>query len=147
MGLFSRKPKEGEYDTAGGYRKNGKMYLPQEKGWYTCTRCGKKLRWKDVDVDHIQPKSKGGSNDAYNLQVMCKHCNRSKGASTEDTKNDLKRRSKQIDSELENEKKRILKDAKKEIPRDYRRTRIDKRAMEKAINGSDKDFDNFIKEL
>lgn len=147
MGLFSRKPKSGEYDTEGSYRENGRVYLPQNKGWYTCVKCGKKLRWKDVDVDHIQPKSKGGSNDAYNLQVMCKHCNRSKGASTADTGKDLKRRGRQIDKDLEREKSRMIRDAKRDDPDAFKRTKIDKKAMDKAINGSDKDFDDYINSL
>ena len=25
-------------------------------GWYTCVRCGKKLRKSDVDIDHIIPQ-------------------------------------------------------------------------------------------
>lgn len=34
------------------------------------------------DVDHIHPKSRGGSNAADNLTVACFSCNRSKGART-----------------------------------------------------------------
>lgn len=47
-------------------------------GWYTCVRCGKKLRKGDVDIDHIIPQSYGGGDGLNNLQCMCKHCNRSK---------------------------------------------------------------------
>lgn len=47
-------------------------------GWYTCVRCGKKLRKGDADIDHIIPQSLGGSDNINNLQCMCKHCNRSK---------------------------------------------------------------------
>ena len=47
-------------------------------GWYTCVRCGRKFRKDDVDIDHIIPQSYGGSDNINNLQVMCKHCNRSK---------------------------------------------------------------------
>lgn len=47
-------------------------------GWYTCVRCGKKLRKGDVDIDHIIPRSRGGGNNRNNLQCMCRHCNRSK---------------------------------------------------------------------
>lgn len=120
MGLFSRRPKEGEYNTERNYRENGRMYLPQKCGWYTCAGCGKKIRWKDVDVDHIQPKSKLGSNDAYNLQPMCRHCNRSKGASIENTRKDLKRRKGEIDKDLEKVKRQMIKDAKREKPEEFR---------------------------
>lgn len=47
-------------------------------GWYTCVRCGKKLRKGDVDIDHIIPQSRGGGHNLNNLQCMCKSCNRSK---------------------------------------------------------------------
>ncbi|WP_278381703.1 HNH endonuclease [Clostridium tyrobutyricum] len=47
-------------------------------GWYTCVRCGKKLRKGDVDIDHIIPQNYNGGNNLNNLQCMCKSCNRSK---------------------------------------------------------------------
>lgn len=47
-------------------------------GWYTCVRCGKKLRKNDVDIDHIIPQSRGGRDNISNLQCMCKRYNRSK---------------------------------------------------------------------
>lgn len=48
-----------------------------------CATCNKKLfksGAKTFHVDHIQPLSKGGSNDKYNLQCLCQKCNTSKGA-------------------------------------------------------------------
>jgi len=48
-----------------------------------CANCSVKLSMSGDDkyhVDHIQPLSKGGSNDKYNLQCLCPACNLSKGA-------------------------------------------------------------------
>lgn len=72
-----------------GYRE---MYFKENKpimGKYRCARCGKLFAKKDIDIDHIIPKSKGGMDHPMNLQAMCKHCNRSKGAKTDNTIGDL----------------------------------------------------------
>lgn len=61
-----------------GYRDTYFSNNESNHGWYTCVRCGKKLRKCDVDIDHIIPQSWGGSDNINNLQCMCKHCNRSK---------------------------------------------------------------------
>ena len=42
-----------------------------------CVACGSK---EDLEVDHIIPVAKGGTNDTENLQMLCKPCNMSKGA-------------------------------------------------------------------
>ena len=47
-------------------------------GWYTCVRCEKNFRKKDIDIDHIIPQNRGGKDNLNNLQCMCRHCNRSK---------------------------------------------------------------------
>ena len=47
-------------------------------GWHECKNCGKKIRKSQVDVDHIKPKNKGGTDAKSNLQALCVHCNRSK---------------------------------------------------------------------
>lgn len=45
-------------------------------GW-ACVTCG---RGDDLSLDHIQPVSRGGSDDIDNLQTMCRSCNSRKGA-------------------------------------------------------------------
>lgn len=54
-------------------------------GWYTCVRCGRNFRKGDVDIDHILPQSCGGTDEIDNLQCMCRHCNRSKRDSMDDS--------------------------------------------------------------
>lgn len=61
-----------------GYREKWFENNDSNYGWYTCVRCGKKLRKGDVDIDHIIPQSYGGSHNINNLQCMCRTCNRSK---------------------------------------------------------------------
>ncbi len=49
---------------------------------YTCQFCGRTpglFPGLFLDVDHIIPVSKGGTNDLKNLQTSCASCNRSKG--------------------------------------------------------------------
>lgn len=44
----------------------------------TCQNCGKRCLNKEIEIDHIQPISKGGKTILSNLQVLCVRCNRQK---------------------------------------------------------------------
>jgi len=71
---------------------NPGIRLPGYGGWwYKCAHCGKwcgrpgaeKANIPDhmkMEVDHIRPWSQGGSDELWNLQPLCKPCNRSKSA-------------------------------------------------------------------
>ncbi|ACK68136.1 HNH endonuclease [Rippkaea orientalis PCC 8801] len=45
---------------------------------YNCQSCGKNKQQVTLNVDHIIPLAKGGSNDISNLQTLCKQCNQKK---------------------------------------------------------------------
>lgn len=49
-----------------------------------CELCGVSHDEIQIDVDHITPRAKGGSNDADNLQALCRTCNANK-RDTDDT--------------------------------------------------------------
>lgn len=46
---------------------------------FQCQYCGKKPPKTPLEVDHVIPVSKGGTNDDYNLVTSCFDCNRGKG--------------------------------------------------------------------
>jgi hypothetical protein len=41
-----------------------------------CALCGATSQERRIEVDHVIPRSKGGSNDVSNLQALCDECNR-----------------------------------------------------------------------
>lgn len=43
-----------------------------------CELCGASSKDTQIDVDHIIPRKKGGSNDVSNLQALCRTCNAQK---------------------------------------------------------------------
>ena len=46
---------------------------------YHCRGCGKSAKDYDLEIDHIKPVSKGGTNHIRNLQTLCEDCNKEKG--------------------------------------------------------------------
>jgi site-specific DNA-methyltransferase (adenine-specific) len=45
-----------------------------------CNACGEHFEIRNLEIDHIIPKSKGGGNYYENYQLLCGSCNRIKGA-------------------------------------------------------------------
>ena len=75
--------KEMEYKHLKGLKKKRSCYLPKklrdeilQKYKFKCVYCNSK---KNLTIDHIKPVSKGGTDSARNLQVLCKSCNSKKG--------------------------------------------------------------------
>jgi hypothetical protein len=59
---------------------NVKMYV-RARDRYTCQYCGE-VRPPDLEVDHIVPRSRGGSSRPSNLVAACHDCNAAKGNQT-----------------------------------------------------------------
>ena len=55
-----------------------KRHLYGEQGG-NCRGCGEHFRPQNLEVDHIVPRAKGGTDHLDNLQLLCGHCNRVKG--------------------------------------------------------------------
>ena len=45
---------------------------------FTCQYCERDINIVELEIDHIKPVSKGGTNAMSNLQTLCFECNRSK---------------------------------------------------------------------
>lgn len=61
-----------------GYRDTFFNNTPSMMGRYQCVCCKGWFTKDQIDVDHRIAKRLGGTDDIWNLQAMCKHCNRSK---------------------------------------------------------------------
>ena len=49
-----------------------------------CVYCGTRRIATSLDIDHMIPAVRGGSNDVSNLQVICRPCNQRKGLQTDE---------------------------------------------------------------
>ena len=55
-----------------------KKHLYGEQGGY-CAGCSEHFQQQHLEVDHIISRKKGGQDLLENLQLLCSHCNRTKG--------------------------------------------------------------------
>lgn len=55
-------------------------YETLKRAAFRCELCGTSADERALDVDHILPRSQGGSDDPENLQALCWLCNTNKGA-------------------------------------------------------------------
>ena len=62
------------------YRTHRHRLYGEQEG--ECTGCDTHFPFRIMEVDHMLPKSRGGTDTAENLQLLCSHCNRSKGDKT-----------------------------------------------------------------
>lgn len=64
---------------------------------FKCQYCGESSPDVVLEVDHIEPVSKGGTNDITNLITSCFDCNRGKGATKLSDDNVIKKQNKQLE--------------------------------------------------
>ena len=64
-------------DAPKNYRKNKHVLFGRQEG--RCGGCRMDFPFKLFEVDHVIPRSKGGTDHLGNLQLLCSHCNRTKG--------------------------------------------------------------------
>ena len=62
------------------YRTHRHRLYGEQEG--VCAACETHFPFRVMDVDHILPRSRGGTDHPDNLQLLCSGCNRSKGGRT-----------------------------------------------------------------
>ncbi len=70
-------PKRTDVGKLPSYKTRKHTLYGQQEG--RCNGCGHRFPFQDFTVDHIVPKSKGGTDHLENLQLLCNHCNSVKG--------------------------------------------------------------------
>jgi diadenosine tetraphosphate (Ap4A) HIT family hydrolase/5-methylcytosine-specific restriction endonuclease McrA len=61
-----------------GYIPGTQRYEVLKRARYRCELCGVSAEVKALEVDHIIPRNRGGSDDETNLQALCYSCNATK---------------------------------------------------------------------
>ena len=70
-------PRRTDIDAPIPYRQNRHVLFGQQEG--RCNGCGGEFPFRMFEVDHVVPRSRGGTDHIDNLQLLCTHCNRTKG--------------------------------------------------------------------
>ena len=63
-------------------RQKSNRQLLWEEATGHCIYCGHPVKPEEMEVDHIEPLSLGGSNGMENKVCSCPHCNAAKGNQT-----------------------------------------------------------------
>lgn len=69
-----------DFGELSNYRTHRHRLYGEQEG--VCIGCDTHFPFRVMDVDHILPKSRGGTDHPDNLQLLCSGCNRSKGNRT-----------------------------------------------------------------
>lgn len=63
---------------------------------FTCQYCGREAPEIILEIDHIEPKSKGGKDDLFNLITSCYDCNRGKRNKRISDRNEIKKQKEEL---------------------------------------------------
>lgn len=77
---LTEPPKRTDLGTLPNYRTHRHRLYGEQEG--VCVGCETHFPFRVMDVDHILPRSRGGTDHPDNLQLLCSGCNRSKGGRT-----------------------------------------------------------------
>ncbi len=75
-------PRRTDIEKPINYRRNKHVLFGRQEG--QCNGCRMEFPFKMFDVDHVIPRSRGGTDHLDNLQLLCSHCNRLKGNRTQE---------------------------------------------------------------
>ena len=78
--VLDKPPLRTDLGTLPNYRTHRHRLYGLQEG--ICAGCDTHFPFKIMEADHILPRSKGGADHFDNLQLLCSHCNRSKGSKT-----------------------------------------------------------------
>ena len=70
-------PRRTDIDAPIPYRQNKHVLFGMQEG--RCNGCGSAFEFRHLEVDHVIPQAGGGTDHIDNLQLLCGHCNRTKG--------------------------------------------------------------------
>ena len=78
--VVDRLPQRTDLGQLPNYRTHRHRLYGEQEG--ICLGCETHFPFKVMEVDHILPQSRGGTDHFDNLQLLCTHCNKSKGNKT-----------------------------------------------------------------
>ena len=70
-------PQRTDIEAPVNYRKQAHVIYGEQMGY--CAGCRGHFEFRGLEVDHVVPRSRGGTDHRDNLQMLCSHCNRIKG--------------------------------------------------------------------
>ena len=77
---LEKPPKRTDMGALPNYRTHRHRLYGEQEG--VCAGCDTHFPFRVMDVDHMLPRSRGGTDHPDNLQLLCSGCNRSKGGKT-----------------------------------------------------------------